>query len=293
MDLRCPHCGEPLTPGERAWTCPHGHSFDRARQGYVNLLRPTKAHGDSAEMLRARRRFLDAGWYAPLAEALTAEVGEWLRGLDGRLPLTARALVDCGCGEGYYLSQLAHALEDALRAGGWRLYGFDLSRDAVRMAAGKRYASDGASLFVANTWDRLPFADAGVGAALVIFAPRNAPELARIIAPGGLLLIVTPAPEHLAEARAALPWLLAPEPEKSARLRAALSPMFTLSAERAVTFPLALDSEALADLAEMTPHRDTERGAARDEARAVADAAPGGRMAVTVACVVSSFTRVG
>jgi SAM-dependent methyltransferase len=291
MDLRCPHCEEPLTLGERAWTCPRGHSFDRARQGYVNLLRPTRAHGDSAEMLHARRRFLDAGWYAPLAEVVAGTVGSWLRGPGARTPQDSRALVDCGCGEGYYLSYLARALEDDLRAGGWRLYGFDLARDAVRMAAGRRYSSSGAALFVANTWDRLPFADAGVGAAMVIFAPRNPAELARIVTPGGLLLTVTPAPEHLTEARAALPWLLSPEPEKSARLRASLAPAFTLSSERAVTFTLALDSESLADLAEMTPHRDAGGAVPPDAARAVVASMPGGRLNVTVACVVSAFTR--
>lgn len=292
-DLRCPHCAEPLTPGERAWVCPRGHTFDRARQGYVNLLRPTRAHGDSAEMLRARRRFLDAGRYAPLAEAVAAEVGAWLRGPGARLPRASRALVDCGCGEGYYLSALASALDLELRAGGWRLYGFDLAREAVRMAARSRYGSVGATLFVANMWDRLPFEDAGVGAALVVFAPRNPVEMARVVAPGGLLLVVTPAPGHLAEARAALPWLLAPEPDKSARLGAALSPAFALGSERQVRFPLTLDGEALADLAEMTPHRHVAEEALRAAARAAAEEAPGGRLDVTAACVVSEFTRAG
>jgi 23S rRNA (guanine745-N1)-methyltransferase len=293
MDLRCPHCEEPLASGERAWACPRGHSFDRARQGYVNLLRATRARGDSVAMLRARRRVLDAGWYAPLAEAVTRELGAWLRGPGARTPPTTRTLVDCGCGEGYYLSALAGALEPELSAGGWRLYGFDLARDAVRMAAGRRYGGLGATLFVANTWDRLPFGDAGVSVALVIFAPRNPDELARIVAPGGLLLVVTPAPGHLAEARVALPWLLAPEPEKSARLRAALSPAFTLSHERRVTFPLALGGAALADLVEMTPHREVGEETLHEAARAVAAAAPGGRLVVTAACVVSAFMRAG
>lgn len=293
MDLRCPTCAEPLAPGERAWACPRGHSFDRARQGYVNLLRPTRARGDSAGMLRARRRFLEAGWYAPLAEAVAAELGAWLREAGARLPEASRALVECGCGEGYYLSQLASALAPELSAGGWRLYGFDLARDAVRMAAGRRYAGGGATLFVGNTWDQLPFADASVGVALVIFAPRNPPELARVVAPGGLLLIVTPAPSHLTEARAALPWLLAPEPEKSARLRTALEPAFSLSSERAVSFPLALDGEALADLAEMTPHRAVAEEALRAAAHAAAESAPGGRLATTASCVLTACLRAG
>lgn len=298
MDLRCPHCGEPLDLSARAWVCPQGHSFDRARQGYVNLLRAgTRAHGDSAPMLRARRRFLDAGQYATLAKAVTAEVSAWLAGAGAALPVETRALVECGCGEGYYLDAVATACGDALRDDGWRLYGFDLARDAVKMAASREYAGLGARLFVANMWERLPFADGGVGAALVIFAPRNAVEFARVIAPGGLLLVVTPTPEHLAGARAALPALLTPEEEKSARLRATLAPAFTLSHTRAVSFPLALDGEALADLAAMAPHR-AESGEGKDEAlgeaaRAVAASAPGGRLAVTAACEVSAFIRAG
>jgi 23S rRNA (guanine745-N1)-methyltransferase len=249
-------------------------------------------------MLLARRRFLGAGHYAPLAEAITRGVSAWLRGPGARLTPEARALVDCGCGEGYYLDHLARALEDEWRVGGWRLYGFDLARDAARMAASLRYGAVGATLFVASMWEHLPFASAGIGAALVIFAPRNLAELARVITPGGLLLVVTPASEHLKEARTALPWLLTPEPEKAARLRAALSPDFTLASARAVTFALALDAAALTDLAEMTPHRASRDASASEEtrraaARAVAEAAPGGRLAVTAACVVSAFTRAG
>ncbi|HEX9038992.1 MAG TPA: hypothetical protein VF808_18565 [Ktedonobacterales bacterium] len=292
MDLRCPHCGDPLDQGARAWVCPRGHSFDRARQRYVNLLRPgVRVHGDSAAMLRARRRFLGAGHYAPLAATIAGEVGAWLADA-GAIPPEARALVDCGCGEGYYLDALADAQAGGLRAGGWRLYGFDVARDAVRMAAGRRYAGLGAALFAASVWERLPLADAGVGAALVVFAPRNATEFARVIAPGGLLLVVTPAPEHLAGARAALPALLTPEPEKSARLRASLAPAFALTAERAIRFPLALDAAALASLAEMTPHRaDVDEAALASAAHTVAESAPGGRLVVTAACVVSAFTR--
>ncbi|HEX8733640.1 MAG TPA: hypothetical protein VF725_16430, partial [Ktedonobacterales bacterium] len=104
-DLRCPVCAAPLTAGERAFVCAAGHSFDRARQGYVHLLRPTRLRGDAPEMLRARRRFFDAGWYAPLAGALAEEIGAWLAAADGgaALPPHARALLDAGCGEGYYL----------------------------------------------------------------------------------------------------------------------------------------------------------------------------------------------
>lgn len=299
QDLRCPHYDESLTADGLGLICPRGHRFDRARQGYVNLLRPTRAQGDTADMLRARRRFLEAGYYAPLAAAVTKSVAAWLGSDGAQVEMAARALVDCGCGEGYYLDYVAIALGNNLRAHGWRLYGFGLARDAARMAAGRRYGAsdDGAravTLAVASMWDRLPFADAGIGAALVIFAPRNPAELARIVVPGGLLLVVTPAPDHLAEARAALPALLAPQPEKAARLRAALAPAFLPVRERAVHFSFALDGAALADLAEMTPHRAAPNTASdnlRQQAHNVADAASEGHLAVTADCVVAEFAR--
>ncbi len=285
-DLRCPACDEPLTAGERAFTCPRGHSFDRARQGYVNLLRPTRLRGDTSEMLQARRRFLDAGWYAPLADAICDEVGAWLA--SAAIPSDARALLDAGCGEGYYLSRLAETLFPRFTADGWRLYGLDLAKDAVRMAAGRTRA---VTWLVANSKDRLPFGDASLGALLTIFAPRQADDFARTLAPGGLLLVVTPAEEHLAEARAALPWLLAPEPEKGERLRAALGSAFTLEGERSVIFPLALDAAALHNLAVMTPHRAVGAADLAVAIHAAVAHASGGRLSVCASCVIRRFIR--
>ena len=300
-DLRCPVCEAPLAAGLRAFTCAHGHTFDRARQGYVNLLRPTRLHGDPPEMLRARRRFLTAGWYAPLADAIAQEVGAWLTGPTAAMaPLETRALLDAGCGEGYYLSELAQALTPALAVGGWRLYGMDLAKEAVRLAATRAagMALD-ATWLVGNSKDRLPFAEAGLGALLTIFAPRQPAEFARALTPGGLLLVVTPAPEHLAEARAALPWLLTPEPAKDARLRATLEApgAFTLAQTRAVNFALALDAAALGDLAHMTPHRplapETPEtpDALAEAVRAATAEAPDGRLNVRAACLIRSYIR--
>lgn len=287
-DLRCPVCGEPLAEGERAFTCPNGHSFDRARQGYVNLLRPTRLRGDTLEMLRARRRFLDAGWYAPLADAIRADVAEWLGSAGAALPPEARALLDAGCGEGYYLSRLADTLAPTFTTDGWRLYGLDLAKDAVRMAAGRTHA---VTWLVASSKDRLPFADARLGALLAIFAPRNPEEYARVIARGGLLLVVTPTDEHLAEARAALPWLLTPEPAKDERLRATLEGAFTLADARPVSFTLALDAAALADLALMAPHRAVAPETLAAAAREAVERALDGRLAVRASCVVRRYIR--
>lgn len=121
--LRCPVCGGPLEQKDRALRCPKRHSFDLAREGYVNLLaiqrRHTREPGDSREMVRARRAFLASGAYAPLMQALA----------DVCAQLPHRQVVDAGCGEGSYDRFLCDALP------GVQIVGFDLSREAVRLAA--------------------------------------------------------------------------------------------------------------------------------------------------------------
>ena len=124
IQVICPVCGAALEPQGAAWRCVQGHCFDVARQGYVNLLTVTQKHsrhpGDTREMVAARRAFLDAGWYAPIAKTLADLVR--------RFCPEAEAVLDAGCGEGYYLSQL-----------GWvpERWGIDISRDAVRYAAAR------------------------------------------------------------------------------------------------------------------------------------------------------------
>jgi 23S rRNA (guanine745-N1)-methyltransferase len=249
-------------------------------------------------MLHARRRFLDADWYAPLAEAVAAAVSAWLAEDGAAIPPEARALLDAGCGEGYYLRRLAATQAPTFLANGWRLYGLDLAKDAIRMAAGRAAVLAAAlaptptvTWLVASSKDRLPFADAGVGALLTIFAPRHAEEFARVVAPGGLLLVVTPTGDHLAQARAAIPWLLTPDAAKDERLRATLEADFALMEARTVSFTLALDATALADLVEMTPHRPVEAPTLAATTRAVAALAPGGRLTVGAACIVRRYRR--
>ena len=115
MDLLCPICGAPLAKGERALVCPSHHSFDIARQGYVNLLPVQQKHsqdpGDTREQVLSRRAFLDTGIYAPILEALIAAAREY--GASGEL-------LDVGCGEGYYCAGLSQAL-------GLPLTGVDIS----------------------------------------------------------------------------------------------------------------------------------------------------------------------
>ena len=144
--LACPNCALALTFSARGATCANGHSFDRGRSGYLNLLvggrlSAATTPGDTPDALAARRRFLGAGYYAPIAEALAEAVGV----PDG-------PVLDVGCGEGYYLSQLD--LVD--------LYGLDVAKSAVQMAA--RLLPD--AQFVVGSAYRLPVLAGSVAAVL-------------------------------------------------------------------------------------------------------------------------------
>ena len=122
MKLLCPVCGAELEKQEHALRCSAGHSFDIARQGYVNLLpvqQKRSLHpGDTREQVASRRRFLDTGLYAPICDALCETAAEL--GASG-------PVLDVGCGEGYYAARLARAL-------GCELVGLDISKESVRCA---------------------------------------------------------------------------------------------------------------------------------------------------------------
>ena len=105
--LACPLDKSPLENQGASWRCAAGHSFDIASQGYIHLLpvqnKRSRDPGDSKEMIAARRRFREAGVYQPIAQAVAEAT------LTGLSPASTPGCLDAGCGEGYYLRQLATA----------------------------------------------------------------------------------------------------------------------------------------------------------------------------------------
>lgn len=187
---QCPVCSEPLLAGEKVWQCGNNHSFDVAREGYANLLLSNQKRrpepGDNREMLTARRDFLQAGYYQPLAEEIVAQLAGHLDSC------TEPSLVDIGCGEGYYLN---YAIEHLAGLDG---AGIDISREALRLAGRQPELRGKQALAVASS-KRLPLATASQDAVMSVFAPFDVTEIDRILKKDAILLVVAPGPEHLLE----------------------------------------------------------------------------------------------
>jgi SAM-dependent methyltransferase len=283
--LICPHCRSLLARGGEGYRCVTGHAFDVAREGYVNVLR-TRQSGDSTEMLRARRVFLERGHYAPLGDALCEIVGSHVRTWSHTVLETgesrAAGILDSGCGEGYYLGRLRDCLAASRLGDRFALWGLDSSKDAARMAA-KRYPDIG--LVVADCKDMVPFVDASLAVVLTVFAPRNVAEFARVLAPGGLLLIAIPAANHLVELREKLD-LIGMEANKLQHIRESLAGLFDETAARNIEYILDLSAEDVALLATMTPshrHNPEQRLALVEPCR---------RYAVTASFTLLAFRRL-
>lgn len=238
--LICPVCSDALTEAPGSLRCPRGHLFDRAREGYVDLLPHghgrSKIAGDTKDMLRARQRFLERGHYEPLARRIRETA------LD-RIP-AGGVVLEVGAGSGYFIGALAQPpIADA------EFYALDVSRAALRMAA---RAWPEVFFFLNDVHHRICMADGSVHLLLDVFAPRNPNEFSRVVRPGGLLLVVIPGEHHLKELREHVP-MISIEAGKEERTTQSLAPGFALDAEETLEHTIQIAGEETADALRMTP----------------------------------------
>lgn len=247
--LICPLCSAPLQQVGKSLQCAQSHTFDIAREGYANLLpargKQPKFLGDSREMLQARRRFLEAGYYAALSDPINQIAAHQLSKFPGSAPMT---ILDAGCGEGYFLSRLKQHLATASLP--TRCYGIDLSKDAAKMAA-KRHKDIG--FWVADLKRSWVFVASSIDLLLNIFAPRNPAEFRRVLKPDGGLLVVIPQPDHLIELREEFK-LLKVEGAKADKVVDVFSGAFRLIDSHMIRFGMHLTRADTACLIHMTPN---------------------------------------
>ncbi len=242
--LACPLDGEALQREGSTWRCQAGHSFDIASQGYAHLLpvqhKRSRDPGDSREMVAARRRFLNGGFYQPIAAAVSEAA------LADLPAAQAASCLDAGCGEGYYLRQLA-ATVAARNGQALALLGLDISKWAILSAAKQEPRPN----WVVGSNARLPVQTRTIDRLLCLFGFPVHAEFARVLKPHGQLLQVDAGPDHLRELREIIYPTLKPEP----RLDQQAPPGFTGLASESLRYTLDLaGQETIADLLAMTPH---------------------------------------
>lgn len=247
----CPICGGKLERGEKSYFCTLGHSYDTASEGYVHLLPVNKKHsklpGDDKNMVRARNRFLSEGYYEPLRTAIIGRVLE--------LPVENPAILDSGCGEGYY----AEGIYKALKSAGKEPFvtGIDISKEAVKLAS-KRVRN--AEFAVASAY-HLPLADESVDFIINCFSPLCVSEFRRILKIGRYFIYVVPAPRHLWELKCAVydnPY----ENERACVEYEGFKQGKPVTVKERISI---CDRQAIADLFTMTPYfwKTPQEGAAR------------------------------
>jgi 23S rRNA (guanine745-N1)-methyltransferase len=234
--LRCPVCGGSLWRDDRRLLCPAGHAFDIARQGYANLISGHRRHhGDDARMVAARERFLGAGHYRPLSSALAELAAAHAPAGDG-------LVVDLAGGTGHHLSAVLDAC--------LRRYGLcvEASTPALRRAA---RAHPRAAAIGADVWAPLPLRSGTAGVVLSVFGPRGVAEIERILGPGGVAVVATPLPGHLAEI-GRLVGGIGIDPRKPERLAASFRHFERLALEH-VTRRIPLGRDEVRDVVAMGP----------------------------------------
>ncbi len=232
--LICPLCRTPLLIADKSQRCANGHSFDIAKEGYLNLLlvqqKKSKEPGDNPDMVKARREFLQVGYYQPLCDAASQLIA----------PLSAQTLLDIGCGEGYYTQAFSQIVTDII--------GLDIAKPAIQLAAKKHPSM---TWLVASS-ALLPVADQSIDVATSLFSPIPVTEMARVIKPEGHILVIRAADTHLWTVREALfGEVRAHHPDK---FLDELSPHFTLQQQQDLRFDLQLPQQALKQLLAMTPY---------------------------------------
>ena len=245
MELLCPICAAPLRQTDKTFRCEAGHSFDMARQGYVNLLpvqnKRSLNPGDTREQVLSRRAFLEAGFYAPIAEALCSAAKELN---------CAGPILDVGCGEGWYSAQLS----DALNA---PLVGLDISKEAVRCAAAKYKNAQ----WICGSAARLFVTSSSVGLITSLFALTIPEEFKRVLRSDGYYFQVLAQEDHLLGLKSIIyPKLLHKEKNTTPDL-----PGFTLVRQIPIRFTFTVEGAQVQNLLSMTPHvyRISKEGAQR------------------------------
>jgi 23S rRNA (guanine745-N1)-methyltransferase len=272
---RCPVCREGLGVYGRSLKCANGHSYDIAKEGYVNLLlanqKRSQEPGDNKKMISHRRQFFASGLYEPLSNEVNKIAQTFLASHEGEHSFN---LLDSGCGEGYFLHRINTFLREDKRP--YSLWGIDISKFAIKSAAKQDKSVQWA---VASSFD-LPVLPGSVDFVLNMMAPFSEAEFARVLRGNGRILVVTPGPNHLFSLRQQI----YENPQKHEMPNQAL-PGFQLATSQRVQFTCELQNEDIVNLFVMTPYSWNASPATREKVMSLE------KLSITVDFVLTLFQK--
>lgn len=247
--LSCPVCKERLYKDidAKAYKCNNNHTYDIAKEGYVNLLisnqKRSKNPGDSKDMVLARMDFLNRGYYKPISDKISELIIEHLKEHN----ITKADILDLGCGEGYYLINLKNDIDNSgIEA---EFYGMDVSKDAVRYASKSNKSEQNCIWAVGNNF-HIPVEDKSMDCILSVFSPIDIHECNRVLKDNGIFVRVLPRTDHLIQLRN----VIYSEVNLNNKVYTADEEENEYVKEANVTFDMNLNQEEIMSLLKMTPH---------------------------------------
>ncbi|MFW2487986.1 putative RNA methyltransferase [Clostridium chromiireducens] len=244
--LLCPVCKDKLIKDDsnKMYKCGNRHTYDIAKEGYVNLLisnqKRSKNPGDSKEMVLARIDFLNRGYYKAISDKISEMIAEFLskNGND------KSNILDLGCGEGYYLTNLKNYLnEKNIKAD---YYGMDVSKDAVKYAS----KSDKECVWAVGNNFHIPAEDKSIDCILSVFSPIEINECNRVLKDDGVFVRVLPRTNHLIQLRE----IIYSDVNLNDKVYQASAEENDYVKEANATYDIELNKEEILSLLKMTPH---------------------------------------
>lgn len=189
----CPLCKSPMKVTHlKSLVCLNNHTFDFAKQGYVNMMtRSANSHYDK-ELFKARQKvIMDRNLLALLHKKISEIIIKNMDSLKGEI-----MIFDAGCGEGSHLQRILDECRNETITG----IGLDISKEGIRMAA----SNYNESIWLVGDLANSPLADQSCHFILNILSPANYNDFKRIIVPNGFVIKVVPRSNYLKELREAL-----------------------------------------------------------------------------------------
>lgn len=236
--IKCPKCNEQLYKHQNTYKCINKHSYDISKEGYINLLLAnmhSNVSGDNNIMVQARTNFLNSEYYLQLSNKLNDLISD--------LTIDNANLLDLGCGEGYYTNNLYHYLTNINRV--FKLYGLDISKDAIKKAA---KTNKFISYIVASSAN-VPLCNNSYDLIYSIFSPCFDKEIINILKDNGILIIVSAGDKHLLGLKQVLYDNTYLNDEKEYFL-----PSFVLIDKHVIEYEIEVVKDDIGNLLKMTPY---------------------------------------